>query len=176
MSRPYLLFLLLLVGCCANNRCDCNSARADALALQFAAVPDVDADPTHFGVSEVDTVIVLRYAVLPGAATPLAHDSVALVRSLARANDLIYLDNTAPFAAVGGRKLDAFRYRVRVLRNDRQRKYFDLDSIGLRGQYVGDGCCTCYRNTRKTARLDGSRRVDVTDRDGMPQPLVLTKK
>lgn len=105
-------------------------------------------------------------------------DLATLARSTAgRANavqtDTVVLNNTLPFAQSGARKLNAYLYRIAVrrapgqlLRNNPRR--YEVKDVALRGEFDGNGCCTCYRNTLKTATL-----VNVAT--GSAQPISATE-
>ncbi|MFD1466844.1 hypothetical protein ACFQ48_01310 [Hymenobacter caeli] len=91
------------------------------------------------------------------------YDLVTFIRSPAtRTNavqtDSLLLNNNLPFTQQGSRKLNTYLYRIEVrrgpgqlLRNDPRR--YELTTIRLVGEFDGTGCCTCYRNTSKTAVL-----------------------
>ena len=105
-------------------------------------------------------------------------DLATLARSTAgRPNavqtDTVVLNNTLPFAQSGARKLNAYLYRIAVrrapgqlLRNNPRR--YEVRDVALRGEFDGNGCCTCYRNTLKTATLanlatGNAQAVDATE-------------
>lgn len=175
--KTTLLFLLsaLLAGCCANNRCECADERADALYLKFQVGADgAPASTTLFEPNEVDTVYVLRYALPQVPNTKVPHDSVALIRGPLQTNNVIIINNNAPFAAVSGRRLNSFSYLVFVKLTNRQRKEFKVQDIALKGSLEGDGCCTCYRNSYKKAAVD-SIPYTVTETDQQPVEIPLFK-
>jgi len=173
--------LAALAGCCANNVCDCQDARADALTLRFRVSENPVANPGSFAPTDVDTVYLLRFALpLPGDSGRIPHDSVRLVRPAAQAANPFIINNNAPFSPVPGRKLDRYAYTVfvRLLGSPQDkagRKSYKLTDITLRGKLDGTGCCTCYRNTTKTAALN-KQRYDLTEKDDrQPVPLELTQ-
>jgi hypothetical protein len=176
-----LLMALLLAGCCANDACDCNDARADALYLRFRVAADsVGTAATSFGRQELDTVAVLRYPLPVGIAPKAPRDSVTLVRPRAQVTDDLVLDNNAPFPAGTGRKLNSFEYRVLLVRANRAGRVrvtheYVVRNIDLSGQLEGDGCCTCYRNTHKSATVNGVV-YDVTEVGRQRVPIVLGKR
>lgn len=98
----------------------------------------------------------------------------------------LVISNNTPFApGTTGGKLNAFNYRLTVqdrsVRAPRRTYSFTLDNIGLQGQYAGDGCCTCYENTKKQFRLVGraTRIIDVTEtgsrENKTPVPVIISK-
>ncbi|AMJ64936.1 hypothetical protein AXW84_05490 [Hymenobacter sp. PAMC 26628] len=171
-----------LAGCCANNVCDCNDARADAFYFKF------DTGTGGFVATELDTVVLKRYAlrldakglptliktVLPtytAYADSLdkagTFDQVNVVRNVGLSatatrprvtTDTVVINNNAPFTQAGPRKLSTYLYRIEVRRapgqllRDNPRRY-QVDSLALTGEFYGTGCCTCYRNLSKTGRL-----------------------
>lgn len=169
-----------LAGCCANNVCDCNDARADAFYFKFDTGAGGFAPAT-----ELDTVVLKRYTLrLDAKGLPAliktnqltytayadsldkagVFDQVNVVRSMATAirprvtTDTVVINNNAPFTQAGPRKLDTYLYRIEVrrapgqlLRNNPRR--YELGKISLVGEFYGTGCCTCYRNTSKTGVL-----------------------
>lgn len=71
--------------------------------------------------------------------------------------DLIVINNAAPFATRGSTKLDSYTYRIGVLRSRAGRRkpspIYYITNIQLQGRYNANGCCTCYENTAKTYTL-----------------------
>ena len=169
----------LLAGCCANDTCDCQDSLADALSLRFELARAAPPADTAFQPHEVRTVTLYRYdtaAVAPG--TSIAYDSVIISRPASQAGAAIILRSGAPFAVVGTRRLNSFRYVVRVQDSVRQAlklppRDFRLDSIQLRGDFVADGCCTCYRNQSKSVRVNGQKVAAETVNN---QPLLVMLK
>ena len=177
---------MALSGCCANNPCDCQDLLEDALYFQF--------DST-FTAADIDTVYLTRYSAGYGI-TPLvqavlvrkARLPYAVHRKLVEAGldtaHTIVLANNYPFPpGTTGGKINQFTYQLQVREGDvarinintlRPTHNYSIGQIGLRGQYTGDGCCTCYRNTRKTVVLNG-QHLDQTETSGQPVPIVLHK-
>lgn len=176
--------LAALAGCCANSVCDCQDERVDALTVQFR-VADTLAGGTGFRRADVDTVYVLRYT--PSGSLRDRHDSVALVRLPSQATAPFLINNGAPFGRVGGRKLNGFDYEVSVKLTrsgpgPRPAQRYRLSDIELRDELAGNGCCSCFRNSRKTVVVTDknlpiiSIRYDLTEQDDrQPRPLVLTR-
>jgi len=162
---------LLLAGCCANEACDCQDARADALYFRFL-IDDAGTNAQAFRSSEVDTVWVLRYALPLNSSA--RHDSISLVRPGTRASELFVLDNNRPFSLVSGRKLHNYEYELRFRDRSRALRRFRVANINLDGDFEGDGCCTCYVNRRKTAEVNG-RAYTLTETDRQPVIITLTQ-
>lgn len=171
--RLYLLVLCgtaLFAGCCANSVCDCQDERADALYFRFP-IDDSGANPRAFLSSEVDTLWLLRFNRDTDTTSLPRRDSVNIRRPLAQAADPLVLNNNAPFAAVGARKLNAFEYHIRLLDRSGQLRSFVVRNIQLQGDFEGDGCCTCYTNSFKAAEVNGQAyTLTETNR----QPVVIT--
>ncbi|RYU82140.1 hypothetical protein [Hymenobacter persicinus] len=158
MMRTLFLWILLVgtavavAACCGSVACDCDDSAADAITLRF----EVDSLGQQYFPSDVDSVYIRR-TPLRVAQQQLKPDSVLLVRTRANAAQPIVINNAQPLAANGTRKLNAYRYDLRLaskLPNKARptlRKFpqYVLDSVSLRGNFQGDGCCTCYQNTRK---------------------------
>ncbi|MBJ6109771.1 hypothetical protein JAO73_12155 [Hymenobacter sp. BT523] len=153
-----LLGAALLAGCCANDVCEADDPLADAVQLRFAK---------NFSVADLDTVIVLRY---PKKFTNTPRpETVTLVRTPAQARDsVLLLNNDAPFSRVGNTNLGAYRYVVQYLAHPNgvnkpvTTTALVIDSIRVQGNYYKtSGCCTNYRNTGKTAYVQG-RAYDLT--------------
>ncbi len=144
---------LLLGGCCANDVCDCQDDQADAVKLSFSPA---------FGSADLDTIRILR-SPLPYIRTNKV-ETVTLIRTAAQLSDSILLNNTTPFTTVGATKLNGYRYEVQYLVQQPGAKpvpitVLVIDSVRLRGQLVGDGCCTCYTNAEKTAYVTRPKRA-----------------
>lgn len=154
---------MLAAGCCANNVCDCpNEAQADAIRIVF--------DRTAYKVpDELDTLVLVRYlrynaknrpAILPKPET------ATIIRTAAQvaAYDTLIINNTTPFSQLGSARLDTFSYVVRYYPSSKQKTRpsklaLVIDSVRLSGSFEGNGCCTCYTNSRKLAwaRPDSAR-------------------
>jgi len=156
-SIPGLLLLLALAGCCANDICICQDELADALFFTFRI-----GGANGFRGDQVDTVFIVRFPH-PTALVPRpTPDSVLRVLPLANGgttltqDSIIAINNAAPFAASGGLKLDSYDYQITAYQyskaapnGTRYRYTFKVSNIKLAGQYVANGCCTCYSNTGK---------------------------
>ena len=189
----------LLAGCCANNVCDCQDERADAFFFKFATtgpgsfVPQTELDtvllkrfalpldsvgrPNIKNLSPKNRKITSFTSLADSLNTAGSYDLVTIVRSTTsqRGLDTLFISNNLPFSQSGSRKLNTYLYRIEVRRAPGQilkinPRRFELDSITLKGEFDGTGCCTCYRNTSKTATLSklppqgsGSQRVLATE-------------
>ena len=146
----------LLAGCCANNVCDCpNETQADAIRIAF--------DRAKFSTADLDTLVLVRYlhydvknppAVLPKPET------VTLVRTAAQlaANDTVVINTAAPFSPLGSARLDTFSYALRYYpgtspKTRASKRVLFINRVKLSGSFEGNGCCTCYTNSRKRAQV-----------------------
>lgn len=167
-----LLAAALFAGCCGSSACDCQGIRPDALLFTF--------DSARFTAAQVDTVLLVRSvyprdtAIITATGTTYAKpDTTLIVRPRAAAfSTPLVIDNTAPFAASNGRKLgytkpdSSYRYTIVVrepmlpLRRGQELASYYIGRVRLRGDYVADACCSCYRNDEKeftlTSRYAGS--------------------
>ncbi|OON68801.1 hypothetical protein [Hymenobacter sp. CRA2] len=158
----------LFAGCCGSVGCNCQDYRADALFFRFSA----DSLTKGFRANEVDTVLIVRSVyprraiTSPGPPPVYAKpDTARIIRPRGTAlSTPIVIDNNEPFAAVNGRKLGAvnadssYRYTILLPSRGPGRRPLSLpsylvDQVGLDGKQEADGCCTCYRNTRKSFRV-----------------------
>jgi hypothetical protein len=180
--------LALVAGCCANNACNCDDLQADSLFFLFNTNA---ADPKSFSASEIDTVYLRRYSstdtttlsdpvtVVP--AQRLRQLNSALAARLTSAGlpvGTLVISNSAPFSpSITGGKLSAYNYLLTVKdgRPGSLPYNFKITSITLAGNYEADGCCTCYRNTGKRFRLNGSPYLNVTETGGLPIATTLSK-
>jgi hypothetical protein len=192
LLRPSILLPILtatatlLAGCCANNVCDCNDSRADAIYLRYQ-VDGISA----FRPEEIYTISVLRFKVLPKLATDKpVYDSVAFVRTASTVNQPIVINNNAPFGQASSLKLNNYEgYVLKVGTAGRVIQQDVLQNIKLSGSFEADGCCTCYRNISKTADLVAVGTTDrryntaglpvtsytLTETDGQPVPIVIAR-
>ena len=167
----------LLGGCCANNVCECNDSEADAIQLRFSA-DTTSATGKGFRVADMDTVILKRY---PRPYNPQSKlfDSVLLFRRPAEAGTPLLLNNNTPFGQVNGAKLNAYRYTVQYLTHPPRRgartTVLVIDSVQLAGSLDGDGCCTCYTNSRKTVFAHRGAAPLQVDLKQAPEYIELTK-
>ena len=198
--------LLALAGCCANSACNCQDILADSIYLTLKTGPATDSQA--FTAAELDTVYLTRYLIrrdsmatkpppdfvpLTGVAlrqqqrrTPLLKEKLLaanLNQDTTKTNTIV-LSNTSPFrpgSAVG--KLSDYFYVLLIqdrsnVKNSKSYS-FRIDQLMLAGQYKADGCCTCYQNIKKLARVNG-QQYDVTEAGGggensLPVPIVLSK-
>ena len=199
----------LLAGCCANTNCDCQDERADAFYFRFATSGTDSFDAK----TELDTVLVKRFALqLDAKGQPVliktklatfedyadslnaagSFDLVTVVRATAARHDTIVVSNNFPFAQSSARRLNAYLYRIEVRSAPYAPKQYlkinplryEVKSIKLEGRFVGDGCCTCYRNTLKTATLvklpvvsgqPAATPITATETDKAPVYTTITK-
>ncbi|GAA3989401.1 hypothetical protein [Hymenobacter antarcticus] len=166
---------LLLSGCCANDVCDCNDADADAVELRFAS------SFSNTGLNtDLDTVVIQRFAVpLPTGGKP---DVVTLIRTAARSRDSIRLNNGTPFPQISTTRLDGYRYVLQYYVTRPGNKpvlttLLNISEIKLEGSIDGNGCCTCYNNSKKTVftRRDGFSQDSAFDLKQAPRVLKVTK-
>jgi hypothetical protein len=172
---PSLLAALLLSGCCADNECNCpDEPLADAIVLRFG---------TGFTDADLDTIVVQRYPLyVSNAPDPrkIIPETATLVRTGTHVRDSLVLNNTTPFSQQNGTKLNNYRYVVRYLRkvplkpNKAQLAYI-IDSVALEGSYQGDGCCTCYQNTRKQLAARPDSLTPRNTRALKPTPATIIK-
>ena len=158
----------LATGCCANNVCECDDARQDAIVLRFSA-DTLRAAGQGFRAMDLDTVVVLRYP-LPAVANS-KFETVTLYRRNTLATDSTFvLNNNTPFAQVGSTKLHHYRYVVRYLAHPRggngmpikrgvPTTVLTIDKVLLKGSFDGNGCCTCYTNTQKALYRDSTNTL-----------------
>jgi hypothetical protein len=156
----------LVGGCCANNVCDCpNETQADAVRIVF--------DRSKFAPADLDTLVLVRYlhynpqqqpAVLPKP------EVATLTRTAAQAYDTLTINNTTPFTQLGSARLDAFSYVVRYYpglkpKTRPSKLALVIDTVKLSGSLEGNGCCTCYTNSRKLAlaRRDSTQPATYTN-------------
>lgn len=162
-------FLVLLAGCCANNPCDCNDSLADSLFFAF--------DKSTFSPTELDTVYVSR-TVRPSLSNPnpssvpetlpLPWKSRVPTTLTAQINfnkqdttGLVVISNNAPFSQSStSTNLSGYNYTFRIQKDAPKGtpvSYYTyvVSNITLVGSYLADGCCTCYRNSRKLATVTG---------------------
>ncbi|GAA3956364.1 hypothetical protein [Hymenobacter algoricola] len=148
MIRPLLTWLLLAgtatltAACCGSVSCDCQDGSADAVVFRFDR--DSTQGGTGFRAAELTSVSIRRVPL--DNTQQLRPDSVLLTRSRATTHRPIIINNAQPLAPNGTRKLNQYRYVIRLSGQNRQ---YSFDQIQLDGRFEADGCCTCYRNTQK---------------------------
>ena len=83
--------------------------------------------------------------------------------------DIIVINNASPFASSSTTKLNAYTYRIALVRGRRKPKpIYYITGIELNGRYDANGCCTCYENTKKTDTLTtGSTREYINAADSV---------
>lgn len=171
----------MLAGCCANNVCDCpNEAQADAIRIVF--------DKSKFTIpEELDTLVLVRYLHYDPAKppTPLPKpETVTLIRTAKQvANyDTLLINNATPFGQLGSARLDTFSYVVRYYPGTKpklrpSKLALVIDNVKLSGSFEGNGCCTCYTNSRKRvlARSDSAKTAAYTDLKSRKAVLTVTR-
>ncbi|HEX8505922.1 MAG TPA: hypothetical protein VF630_11190 [Hymenobacter sp.] len=173
ISAAVLLGSALLAGCCANDVCDCNDSEADAIRFRFSADTS-SATGKGFRLADVDTIILERSPLPYNPA--VRPETAVLYRRRTQVADTLVLNNNAPFPQKANTKLNAYRYVVSYLTHPPVKgvstPVLVLDSVKLSGNLEGNGCCTCYTNTRKAIYTGGNPVV----RDLQPGDVVeLTK-
>ena len=171
--------LVLLAGCCANNVCECpNEAQADAVRVVF--------DRNNFKTpEELDTLLLVRY-LRPDPKNPSAvlpkPETATIIRTTAQAYDTLLINNTTPLTQFGSARLDTFSYVLRYYpgtapKTRRSKLALVIDQVKLSGSFEGNGCCTCYTNSRKLAlaRPDSSQTAAYTDLKARRAVLTVTR-
>ena len=170
----------LLAGCCANNVCDCaGETQADAIRIVF--------DRSKFTTGELDTLALVRY-LHPDPKNPAAvlpkPETVIIVRTAAQlaANEALIINNTTPFSQLGSARLDTFSYVLRYYPGTKPRvragkRLLVIGKVKLSGSFEGNGCCTCYTNSRKLAQVwpDSVKTLAFTNLDSPKAVLTVTK-
>ncbi|TGE16805.1 hypothetical protein [Hymenobacter elongatus] len=167
MLRKLLTWFLLLgatlavSACCVNNTCFCRDNNDDVVFFRFTL------GPGQFSAAEVDTVYIQRKALDPKSA--FKGDSIRIIRTPANAGDSLVLGPTGPFTALGVRFTN-YQYTIRLTHPVRR---FVIDSLRVEGRFESEsGCCTCYRNLRKSLRVNGVR-YDAYDPTGEDKPVYI---
>jgi hypothetical protein len=166
----------MLAGCCANNVCDCpNEAQADAIRIVFDKA-------SYKSPTELDTLVLVRYLHYAKPPTPLPKpETVTLIRTAKQVAtyDTVIINNATPFSQLGSARLDAFTYVLRYFPDSKlklrpAKQALVIDSVKLSGSLEGNGCCTCYTNSRKQvlARSDSTKTATYTELK--PRKAVLT--
>jgi|GEM_PF-1443101 len=160
MTRSRLLFaaaaLLTFVGCnpCYNVECDApDTAQINALRFRFHA--------TDFSWAEVDNATIVRYE----KGSVIGLDTFRLAEHFAAGDSTITLTDGAPF-----NNTEAFGSFEYVIFDDNGSNAYRISDIEISGTYPTD-CCCCYRNTKRTFRINGT----AIDRSGDQDPLELRK-
>lgn len=173
---PILLSTALLSGCCANNVCDCNDAEADAIKFRFSA-DTLSATGKGFRLADVDTIILER-SPLPYSPR-VKPETAVLYRRRSQVADTLVLNNNAPFVQKGNTKLNAYRYALSYLTHPPVKglatPILVIDKVELSGTLEGNGCCTCYTNTRKAIYTNGNPDVRTLQPGNINDVIELTK-
>jgi hypothetical protein len=127
-----------------------------------ASLVGKDKDTTGF-VRQTDVVTVVRQldtSTFPGDTiikSEVPYTSTNGYTTTLKEQELIVINNASPFTSSGSTKLNAYTYRIEVVKNSsgnrRPLATYYITGIDLKGRYNGDGCCTCYENTAKTDTL-----------------------
>ncbi len=147
---------ILLAGCCANNVCDCpNEAQADAIRMVF--------DRSQFSPADLDTLVLVRYLRYDTLRPPVPRpkpETATIIRTAAQlaANDTLLINNATPFGQLGSARLDTFSYVLRYYPGTKPRvrpskRLLFIKQVKLSGSLEGNGCCTCYTNSRKLVQV-----------------------
>ncbi len=170
---------LLLSACCGSVSCECDDAYDNALFFRF----NLDSTATRgFTSADVDTVYLKRYAIpVAGSVTPRP-DSVRLIRPRSTAAAPVIISVGRPFLT--GNRLEAYTYDLYLGKSfsvSRARAQYQIEAVKLQGEFVGNGCCTCNRNLRKTLTLTSTVNgttttlpYDLADPTGEDQPVYVT--
>ncbi|RZL11590.1 MAG: hypothetical protein EOO62_12225 [Hymenobacter sp.] len=191
-----LLLLALAGCCANDICVCADTGLADALQFRFNYTAHRQASGgrfTSFNASDVDTLRIYRTSLNINKVSNFVAttDSVTIGRPLAvtargdtlisdtlrvassggsarilTGQSIVVINNAAPFPASGGAKLNAYTYRISLIRNgagNRKPTYsYYLTRVFLNGFYEANGCCSCYRNTGKAFTLGVGTRSDTT--------------
>ncbi len=199
---PLSPLLVLAAGCCANNACNCQDTLEDSIYLTLNDDPtkgkaftaaELDTvyllryNPLTAG-RNYDSIPLTRALLIHQQRhTPLLAQKLILAGIdtskggkdyPTRTPNTIVLSNTFPFApGTTGGKLSSYYYSLVVKDKSvkpTQTYTFAINQINLKGQYNADGCCTCYKNILKQARVNGVAK-GLTEAQGDPIPVILYK-
>lgn len=169
----------LLAGCCGSVECDCGDEQADAVIFRFNPDSLATQSPRGYRSADVDTVLLVRYPLDTAQRPRLDSALFARPRRLALdSTSVIALNNARPFTQTGRRKLNAYRYEIYLGRSRyeiyqgrsrRRQPAYTITNVQLEGRLEADGCCTCYRNTRKALTLNG-QEITLTDQSSQNRP------
>lgn len=152
-----VMLCLLSFGCglsCSQQTCDCFSEGEDNVLLRF----DLDSLSQGFRRAELRNAYVVGYST-PGFATALdtVRDRASQAQQLdfyaSRGVLLNYLFGARPNST---QNFTGYNYAVVLPRAGRR---YLVSELELAGETRGSRCCSCYRNTRKRLRLDGTYLV-----------------
>ncbi|MBJ6145630.1 hypothetical protein [Hymenobacter sp. BT559] len=113
-------------------------------------------------VATTDSVTIGRPLYINAKGDTLISDTLRVTSANGETNkigrqNIVVINNSTPFPASGGNKLDAYTYRISLIRNrsgNRKPTYsYYLTNIFIAGEDEANGCCTCYRNTGKAFTL-----------------------
>lgn len=113
-------------------------------------------------VATTDSVTIGRPLLITAAGDTLISDTLRTAASNGQIREvsgqsIVVINNATPFPASGGNKLNAYTYRISLIRNrsgNRKPTYsYYITNIFLDGEDEANGCCTCYRNTGKAFTL-----------------------
>ncbi|RZK90761.1 MAG: hypothetical protein EOO62_34600 [Hymenobacter sp.] len=113
-------------------------------------------------VATTDSVTIGRPLYITAAGDTLISDTLRVTSSSGGINkipgqSIVTINNATPFPASGGAKLNAYTYRIALIRNrsgHRKPTYsYYLTNVFINGEYEANGCCTCYRNLGKAFTL-----------------------
>lgn len=160
MTRSRLLIvaaaLFTFMGCnpCFNVECDApDTAMINALRFRFHA--------TDFAWAEVDSALVVRYE----KGSSIGIDTFRLAEQFAAGDSTITLTDGSPFSIA-----EAFGNYEYTIFDDSGANAYRISDISISGTYPTD-CCCCYRNTKRTFRINGT----AIDRSGDSDPIELRK-
>ncbi len=199
---PLSPLLVLAAGCCANTPCDCQDTLEDSIYLTLNddptkgnafTVAELDTvyllryNPLTAGRSYDSIPLTRTLLIHQQRHTPLLAKKLVLAGVdtskggkdyPARTPNTFVLSNASPFVpGTTGGKLSSYYYSLVV--KDKSVKptstyTFPISQINLKGQYNADGCCTCYKNILKQARINGITK-GLTDSVGVPKRVILYK-
>lgn len=118
-----------------------------------------------------DSVTLGRPLTITASGDTLISDTVRVLSTsgIARTvynQDIVTINNAAPFPSSGGAKLNAYTYRIALIRNSAGRRKptysYYLTRVFVNGYYEANGCCSCYRNTGKGFTLGVGTPRDTT--------------
>jgi hypothetical protein len=122
-------------------------------------------------VATTDSLTIGRPLIVTASGDTLIADTLRVPstgggRRTLEGQDIVVINNAAPFPSSGGAKLSAYTYRISLIRNrsgNRKPTYsYYLTRITLTGGYEANGCCSCYRNTGKAFTLGVGNPIDTT--------------
>jgi hypothetical protein len=136
------------------NASDIDTLRIYRTALNINTLPNF--------VATTDSVTIGRPLYITSRGDTLISDTLRVTSSGGTprkigAQSTVVINNATPFPASGGAKLNAYTYRISLIRNrskNRKPTYsYYLTDIFLDGENEANGCCSCYRNLGKAFTL-----------------------